>query len=60
MFESIVTEPAQVAFEEGAQIGDAVFQHGDAVDAHAEGEALVALRVDAAVATSNTGSIHAV
>ena len=36
-----MAQPAQVAVEEGAQVWDAVFQHGDAVDADAEGEALV-------------------
>ena len=42
-------QPADVAREHVAQIGDAVFQHGQAVDAEAEGEALVFVGVDAAV-----------
>ena len=33
-------EPASVAVEEGPQIVHPVFEHGEAVDAHAEGEAL--------------------
>ena len=43
-------QPAHVGLEEGAQIVDAVFQHGDAVDAHAPGEALVLVRIEAAIA----------
>ena len=35
-----MAQPAEVGFEEGAQVGDAVFQHREAVDAHAESEAL--------------------
>ena len=46
--EAVVAQPAQIGLEEGAQIGDAVFQHGDALDPHAEGEALLARRIDAA------------
>ncbi len=42
-----MAQPAQVGLEKGAQVGDAVFQHGDAVDAHAEGKALPLGRVDA-------------
>src|SRR5262249_28347919 len=40
--EAVVAEPAQVRVEEGAQVRDAVFQHRDALDPHAEGEALIA------------------
>src|SRR6516225_674482 len=36
--EAVVRQPAQIGFEEGAQIGHAVFEHRDAVDAHAAGE----------------------
>src|SRR5690242_13838123 len=42
-------EEAQVVLEERAQVRDAVAQHGKALDAEAEGEACVALRIDAAV-----------
>jgi hypothetical protein len=48
--EAVVAQPAQVGIEEGAQVGDAVFQHGDAVDAHAEGEALIDVGIDADIA----------
>src|SRR5271165_6029082 len=41
-------EPAQIRFEERAQIGRAVFEHRHAIEAEAEREALVALRIDAA------------
>ena len=44
-----MAQPAQVAVEEGAQVGDAVFQHRDPVDAHAEGEALPLGGIDAAI-----------
>lgn len=46
--EAVVAQPAQIALEECPQIGDAVFQHGDPVDPHTEGEALVLIGVDAA------------
>ena len=42
-------EPAHVGLEERAQVVHAVFQHGDAVDAQAPGEALVLRRVEPAV-----------
>src|SRR3546814_12372441 len=42
-------QPAQIGVEEGAQVGDAVFQHGDAVDAHAPGKALPFVGVEAAM-----------
>ena len=48
--EAVVVEPAHVRLEEGAQVRHAVFQHGDAVDADAPGEALVDVGVEAAVA----------
>ncbi len=41
-------QEAQIALEEQAQIVDAVAQHGQAVRPHAEGEARVLLRIDAA------------
>ena len=44
--EAVMLEPAQIGGEEGAQIRHAVFQHGDAVDAEAEGEALIALGIE--------------
>src|SRR5947207_2602746 len=43
-----MAQPAQIALEKGAQIGNAVFQHGDALDSHAEGKTLVSIWVDAA------------
>ena len=42
--EAVMLQPAQIGVEEGAQVGHAVFQHREAVDAHAEGEALVLRR----------------
>ena len=45
--EAVVAQPAQIGLEEGAQVRDAVFQHRHAVDAHAEGEALPFLGVEA-------------
>ena len=45
--EAVVPEPADVALEEGAQVRDAVLQHRDPVDAHAEGEALPGVGIDA-------------
>eukprot|EP01037_Dinobryon_pediforme_P006661 gene6661-6731_t len=53
-----MAEPAHVAFVKWAQVGDAVFEHRDALDAHAEGEALPLARVDAAVG-ENLGLDHA-
>ena len=41
-------QPARVGGEHVAQVGHAVFEHGEAIDAHAPGEALIFLRVDAA------------
>lgn len=41
-------EPAHVALEQLAQIGNAVFQHCDALDSHAPREALIDFRVYAA------------
>ena len=46
---AVVAQPADVGFEERAQIGHAVLQHGDALDAHAPGEPLPLARIDAAV-----------
>src|SRR5690348_16535341 len=46
--EAVMAEPSEVGVEEGAQVRDAVFQHRDALDPHAEGEALIAGAVDAA------------
>src|ERR1700733_8719496 len=47
--EAVMTQPAYVAVVEGAQVGDAVFQHGDALHAHAEGKALPDARIEADV-----------
>src|SRR5438552_6579293 len=41
-------KPANVVLEQLPEIGDAVFQHCDAVDTHAPGKALIDIRVDAA------------
>src|SRR5665213_710337 len=43
-------EELQIVLEEEAQVVHAVFQHREAVEAHAEGEARVRGRIDAAVA----------
>src|ERR1700761_2317145 len=43
-----MAEPAHVAFEQLPQVRYAVFQHRDAVDAHAPGEALIDVGIDAA------------
>src|SRR5204863_445396 len=46
--EAVVLEPAQVGVEEGAQIGGAVFQHRQTIEAHAPSEALILRRIEAA------------
>src|SRR4029079_11354716 len=46
--EAVMIEPAHVALEQLPEIGDAVFQHRDAVEAHAPGKALVNIRIGAA------------
>src|SRR6478672_2419352 len=46
--EAVMGEPAHVAVEQLPEIGHAVFQHRDAVDAHAPGKALVDVGIDAA------------
>src|SRR5712664_3889799 len=51
-------EPAHVALEQLAQVGHAVFQHRDAVDAHAPGETLIDVGIDAAGA-QHVGMHHA-
>src|ERR1700733_7901567 len=48
--EAVMVEPAHVGFEEGAQIGHAVFEHGDAIDPHAPGEALIFVGIEPAIA----------
>src|SRR5689334_10793221 len=48
--ETVMRQPAHVGLEEGAQIRHAVFEHRDAVDAHAPGEALVLVRIEPAIA----------
>jgi hypothetical protein len=44
-----LTEETKIAFEEQAQVIDAIPQHGEPVRPHAEGEAGIAFGVDAAV-----------
>src|SRR4030081_1647803 len=46
--EAVVAEPAHVALEQLAQVGHAVFEHRDAIDAHAPGKALIDVGIDAA------------
>src|SRR5918998_284713 len=48
--EAVMVQPADIGLEEGAQIGHAVFQHGDAIDPHTPGEALVLVRIEPAIA----------
>src|SRR5580704_15222095 len=48
--EAVMGEPADVGLEEGAQVRHAVFEHGDAVDAHAPGKALVLVGIEPAIA----------
>src|SRR6476659_6446950 len=48
--EAVMREPAHVGLEEGAQVRHPVFEHGDAVDPHAPGEALVFLGIESAIA----------
>src|ERR1700676_3701873 len=47
--EAVMVEPADVRLEEGAQVRHAVFEHGDAVDAHAPGKALVFVGIESAI-----------
>src|SRR5882724_6173035 len=56
--EAVVAQPAHVAFEQLPQVGHAVFQHRDAVDAHAPGKALIDVGIDAAGA-QHIGVHHA-
>src|ERR1700682_661435 len=46
--EAVMVEPAHVVLEQLPQVGHAVFQHRDAVDAHAPGKTLVDVGIDAA------------
>src|SRR5262245_348947 len=43
-----MAEPAEIGFKERAEVGDAVFQHGDAVEPHAEGKALPLIGIETA------------
>src|SRR5580700_2090635 len=47
--EAVVGEPADIGLEEGAQVRHAVLEHGDAIDAHAPGEALILVGVEPAI-----------
>ena len=44
-----MSEPTNVGFKEGAQIGNAVFQHGKAFNANAESKTLPLLGINVAV-----------
>ena len=44
-----MAQPAHIGLVEGPQVGHAVFEHGDALDAHAEREALPLARVQSAI-----------
>src|SRR5580704_7978874 len=56
--EAIVIDPAQVRVEEVAQIRQAVFEHRQAIEADAPSEALIDLRVEAAI-RKHIGMDHA-
>src|SRR5437773_6760911 len=45
-----MSEPAYVCLEEGAQVRHPIFEHGDPVDAHSPGEALIFVRIEPAIA----------
>ena len=46
---AVMPQPAQIGFKKAANIGNGVFQHRHAVQAEAEGEALIAIGIDAAI-----------
>src|SRR5882762_7573648 len=46
--EAVMVEPAHVAVEQLPQIRHAIFEHRDAIDAHAPGKALIDVGIDAA------------
>src|SRR5262245_35358531 len=56
--EAVMREPAHIGLEERAQVRHAVFEHGDAVDPQAPGEALVLVGIEATVA-QHVGMHHA-
>src|ERR1700733_13603928 len=56
--EAIMIDPAQVRVEEVAQVRQAVFEHRQAVEANAPGEALIDLRIEAAIG-QHIGMDHA-
>src|SRR5215475_5643997 len=47
--EAVMREPAHVGLEERAEVRHAVFEHGDAVDPHAPGEALILVGIKPAI-----------
>src|SRR5262249_32702407 len=47
--EAVMGEPAHVALEERPQVRHSVFEHRDAIDPHAPGEALELVGIDVAV-----------
>src|SRR6516225_723041 len=46
----VMRQPAHIGVEESAQIRHAVFEHCNTIDAHAPSEALVLVRIEAAIA----------
>src|SRR5262245_6635609 len=48
--EAVMGEPAHVGLEKRAEIRHAVFEHGDAIDPQAPGEALILIRIKPAIA----------
>src|SRR5215813_1769397 len=48
--EAVMREPAHVGLKERAEVRHAVFEHGDAVDPHAPGEALILVGIKPAIA----------
>src|SRR5579863_3091259 len=47
--EAVMIEPAHVGLEERAQVRHAVFEHGNAVDPHAPGKALIFVGIEPAI-----------
>src|SRR5215472_15688293 len=47
---AVMRQPAHIGLKERAQIRHAVFEHRDAIDAHAPGKALILARIESAIA----------